>query len=68
MAKKFLNADTDDTLGGSSASDTVIPSQKAVKSYTDATKEELLTKIEELETKLTALQTELSSINFVTIG
>lgn len=35
MASKFYNLDTDNTLGGSSASDNIIASQKAVKSYVD---------------------------------
>lgn len=35
MPSKFLNIDTDNTLGGSSASDTAVPSQKAVKDYVD---------------------------------
>lgn len=35
MASKFLNLDTDDTLGGSSASDEKVASQKAVKKYVD---------------------------------
>lgn len=36
MASKFLNLDTDNTLGGSSASDEKVASQKAVKDYVDA--------------------------------
>lgn len=35
MPSKFLNINTDNTLGGSSASDTAVPSQKAVKEYVD---------------------------------
>ena len=35
MPSKFLNINTDNTLGGSSASDTAVPSQKAVKDYVD---------------------------------
>lgn len=33
---KFLNISTDTTLGGSSASDEVVSSQKAIKTYIDA--------------------------------
>lgn len=33
---KFLNISTDNTLGGSSASDVVVASQKAIKEYVDA--------------------------------
>lgn len=33
---KFLNIDTDNSLGGSSASDVLVASQKAVKDYVDA--------------------------------
>jgi len=36
MASQFLNVDIDNTLGGSSASDKKVPSQKAVKDYVDA--------------------------------
>lgn len=36
MASKFLNISTDTTLGGSSASDDTVSSQKAVKSYIDS--------------------------------
>ena len=36
MGSKFLNVSTDDTLGGSSASDSAVPSQKAVKGYVDS--------------------------------
>lgn len=32
---KFLNISTDTTLGGSSASDTTVSSQKAIKEYAD---------------------------------
>lgn len=32
---KFLNISTDDTLGGSSASDETVSSQKAIKGYVD---------------------------------
>ena len=32
---KFLNISTDDTLGGSSASDETVSSQKAIKDYVD---------------------------------
>ena len=35
MTSKFLNISTDTTLGGSSASDNTVASQKAVKSYVD---------------------------------
>ena len=35
MSSKFLNLDTDDTLGGASSSDEKIASQKAVKAYVD---------------------------------
>ena len=35
MASKFLNISTDTTLGGSSASDNTVASQKAVKTYAD---------------------------------
>lgn len=35
---KVLNASTDTTLGGSSASDEVLASQKAVKAYVDNNK------------------------------
>lgn len=35
MASTFLNLDTDTTLGGNSASDSVVSSQKAIKSYVD---------------------------------
>lgn len=35
MASKFMNLDTDNTLGGASASDEKVPSQKAVKKYVD---------------------------------
>lgn len=35
MASKFLNIDTDNTLGGASASDEKVASQKAVKKYVD---------------------------------
>ena len=35
MPSKFLNISTDNTLGGSSPSDTAVPSQKAVKEYCD---------------------------------
>lgn len=37
MASKFLNLDTDNTLGGASASDEKVASQKAVKDYVDST-------------------------------
>ena len=30
---KYLNLDTDDTLGGDNASDSVIPSQKAIRTF-----------------------------------
>lgn len=36
MASTFLNLDTDTTLGGSNASDSVVSSQKAIKAYVDA--------------------------------
>lgn len=36
MASKFMNLDTDNTLGGASASDEKVPSQKAVKDYVDS--------------------------------
>ena len=36
MASKFLNIDTDNTLGGASASDEKVASQKAVKDYVDS--------------------------------
>ena len=32
---KFLNISTDNTLGGSSASDEIVSSQKAIKAYAD---------------------------------
>lgn len=32
---KYLNLDTDSTLGGDNASDSVIPSQRAIKTYVD---------------------------------
>lgn len=35
MSSTFLNLDTDTTLGGNSASDSAIASQKAVKNYAD---------------------------------
>lgn len=35
MASKFLNLSTDNTLGGASASDVIVPSQKAIKDYVD---------------------------------
>lgn len=35
MPSKFLNISTDNTLGGASASNTAVPSQKAVKEYVD---------------------------------
>lgn len=35
MTSKFLNISTDNTLGGSSSSDEVVSSQKAVKDYVD---------------------------------
>ena len=35
MATKFLNLDTDNTLGGNSPSDYKIPSQAAIKYYVD---------------------------------
>lgn len=35
MASTFLNLSTDNTLGGNGASDSLIPSQAAVKSYID---------------------------------
>ena len=35
MATKFLNLDLDNTLGGNSPSDYIIPSQKAIKTYVD---------------------------------
>ena len=37
MASKFLNVDIDNTLGGNSASDTKVASQKAIKDYVDLT-------------------------------
>lgn len=36
MASKFMNLDTDNTLGGASASDDKVASQKAVKDYVDS--------------------------------
>ena len=36
MASKFLNLDTDNTLGGASASNEKVASQKAVKEYVDS--------------------------------
>lgn len=36
MASKFMNLDTDNTLGGASASDEKVASQKAVKDYVDS--------------------------------
>ena len=36
MPSNFYNLDTDNTLGGNSASDKKVPSQKAVKDYVDA--------------------------------
>ena len=36
MGSKFLNLDTDTTLGGANSSDTVVASQKAVKIYVDS--------------------------------
>lgn len=35
MASTFLNLDTDTNLGGNSASDSVVSSQKAIKTYAD---------------------------------
>ena len=35
MAQKFYNLDTDTSLGGASASDYLVPSQKAIKTYVD---------------------------------
>lgn len=35
MASTFLNLSTDTSLGGNSASDTIVASQKAIKSYAD---------------------------------
>jgi hypothetical protein len=35
MVSTFLNLDTDTTLGGSNAADSVVASQKAVKTYAD---------------------------------
>ena len=35
MSSKFLNISTDTTLGGNSASDDTVASQKAVKTYVD---------------------------------
>ena len=35
MGSKFLNLDTDPTLGGSNSSDIVVASQKAIKTYID---------------------------------
>ena len=32
---KYLNLDIDSTLGGDNASDSVIPSQRAIKTYVD---------------------------------
>lgn len=50
MPSKHYDLDTNKNLGGNSASDVYIPSQKAVKEYvdktvTDATKEQSKTKI-----------------------
>lgn len=36
MSSKFLNISTDNTLGGSSASDEIVSSQKAIKEYVDS--------------------------------
>ena len=40
---KYLNLNTDNTLGGDNSSDSVISSQKAVKDYVDTTKQSKLT-------------------------
>ena len=41
MTSKFLNISTDTTLGGSSASDNTVASQKAVKAYADTKQAEI---------------------------
>ena len=42
MTSKFLNISTDTTLGGSSASDNTVASQKAVKAYADTKQDTLV--------------------------
>lgn len=51
MTSKFLNISTDTTLGGSSASDNTVASQKAVKSYAD-TKQDTITSSNKLPASL----------------
>lgn len=51
MTSKFLNISTDTTLGGSSASDNTVASQKAVKAYAD-TKQDAITSSNKLQASL----------------
>ena len=51
MTSKFLNISTDTTLGGSSASDNTVASQKAVKAYAD-TKQDNITSSNKLSASL----------------
>lgn len=65
---RVLNANLDTNLGGENASNEVISSQKAVKTYVDTQKNELTTNIGDLSDLTTSIKTDLvSAVNSLNI-